>query len=77
MINYYKSAYGVEIKYSDQPLFESEVTGPDRKPLTIYLVPELCLLAGIDDSMIANRDFMSELAQETKFVPKGNFNINI
>ena len=54
-------------------MFETEVMDKDRKPMTIYLVPELCLLAGLDDSMVANRDFMTELAYETKFIPKGIF----
>ena len=71
LINYYKAAYGVDIKNPDQPLFESEVTNHDGKTSVIYLVPELCLLSGIDDSCIADRDFMTELAKQTKFVPKG------
>ena len=71
LINYYKAAYGVDIKNPDQPLFESEVTNHDGKTSVIYLVPKLCLLSGIDDSCIADRDFMTELAKQTKFVPKG------
>ena len=61
----------MEIKNADQPLFESEVTNHDGKTSVIYLVPELCLLTGIDDSCIADREFMTELAKQTKCVPKG------
>lgn len=64
-------AYGVDIKNPDQPLFESELTNSDGNARVIHLVPELCLLTGIDDSLIADRDFMTELAYETKFIPKG------
>ena len=69
MINYYKSAYGVEIKNADQPLLESTVTNSDGKNQIIYLIPELCLLSGIDDSLIKNHDFMTELSKDTKFTP--------
>ena len=77
MVNYYKAAHGVDIKNAEQPLFESEVKGKDGKDLVIYLVPELCQLSGIDDSMIADRNFMTELAYETKFNPKGIKNCKI
>lgn len=70
LLNYYKSAYGVEIKNADQPLLESTVINLEGKEQTIFLVPELCLLTGIDDSLIENRNFMTELANETKFTPK-------
>lgn len=52
---------------------ESTVKNLEGKDQIIFLVPELCLLTGIDDSLIENRDFMIELANETKFTPKRKY----
>ena len=71
LINYYKALYGVEIKNPNQSLFESKVTNHDGKTSVIYLIPAICLLSGIDDSCIADPNFMTELAKQTKFVPRG------
>ena len=49
LYNYYKMQYGIEIKDKTQPLLvhcKHNMNNSD----TIYLIPELCLLTGIDDS---------------------------
>lgn len=63
---YYKEAHAVTIKNLNQKLFEVKT----RENEIIYLVPELCLLAGIEDCMIQDRNFMQELALKTKFEPE-------
>ena len=71
MLNYYKSAHGVDIKDANQPLLESTFKNSKGKDQKIYLIPELCVMSGIDDSLIKNQKFMTELAKVTKFNPKG------
>ena len=69
LITFYKKAHGVTIKNTDQFLFESVVKDKEGKPMVIHLIPELCLLSGLDDKMISDRSFMQELAAVTKFEP--------
>lgn len=69
--NYYEVAHKIKIKDKTQPLFVQKSLDKDNKPDFIYLIPELCLLSGIDDDMIQDRDFMKNLATYTKFSPSG------
>lgn len=63
LVDYYKVSHSVKVVDTKQWLFEVLT----RENEIIYLIPELCLLSGIDDSMINDRDFMTELAGYTKF----------
>jgi aubergine-like protein len=69
--NYYEVSHKVKIKDKNQPMFVQNKIDDEGKLTTLYLVPELCLLAGIDDEMVKDRDFMKNLANETKFTPDG------
>lgn len=71
IFNYYEVSHKIKIKDKNQPLFVQNNIDNDGKLTTLYLVPELCLLAGIDDDMVKDRDFMKNLANETKFKPDG------
>ncbi len=74
ILNYYDVSHKIKIKDKNQPLFVQNTVDNDGKQISLYLVPELCLLAGIDDEMVKDRDFMKNLANETKFKPDGKFN---
>lgn len=65
LLTYFYKAYSVEIINKEQPLIE--VINRDNE--LIYLIPELCILTGVDDSMIADRNFMKNLSMYTKHDP--------
>jgi hypothetical protein len=69
LMNYYKEHYGIEIKDTTQPLILVIRKDPQEKEVTLYFVPELCHLGGLDDSAIKNGKFMKQLAQYTKLNP--------
>ena len=64
-IEYYKKAYNIDIKNKDQPLII--VRKKDCK--SIYFVPELCYLVGIDESDTTNKKFMKKVSECTKMDP--------
>ena len=64
-IEYYKKAYNIDIKNKDQPLII--VRKKDSK--SIYFVPELCYLVGIDESDTTNKKFMKKVSECTKMDP--------
>lgn len=66
LVTYYKTAHSLDIKDKNQPLLEIQ----QRDGKCIHLIPELCLLAGIDDNVVKDRDFMKKLADYTKFEPQ-------
>ena len=71
MMDYYEITKGIKISDKTQFLFETNSKSPETgKDQVIYLVPELCILSGLDDSMIGDRNFMTELAKSTKFDPE-------
>ena len=70
LINYYKVAHGITIANPDQPLLTVYEKGPDGETKTSYFIPELCKLAGIDDSITKDGKFMQNLALYTKLTPK-------
>jgi hypothetical protein len=69
LLNYYKDHYGIEIKDTNQPLILVIRKDPQEKEVTLYFIPELCHLGGLDDSAIKNGKFMKQLAQYTKLNP--------
>ncbi len=72
LVNYYKVAHGIDIKNTSQPLlvmYKPGINNPEETQ-TLYFVPELCKLAGIDDSMTKDGTFMKNLATYTKLLPK-------
>jgi len=64
-IEYYKKAYNIDIKNKDQPLII--VRKKDSK--SIYFIPELCYLVGIDESDTTNKKFMKKVSECTKMDP--------
>jgi aubergine len=70
LTNYYKVAHGITIKNTDQPLFVVNRIGSNNEKVTLYIVPELSKLAGIDDSVTKDGQFMKALAAYTKLTPK-------
>jgi hypothetical protein len=70
LTNYYKVAHNITIKDPKQPLFVvRKYDEVNKKMISLYFIPELCHLAGIDDSVVKDGAFMKELAKETKLTP--------
>ncbi|XP_054710700.1 piwi-like protein 1 [Uloborus diversus] len=71
---YYKRQYDIEIRDKKQPLLfctskEREVQKGAVESKKIYLIPELCCMTGLTDSMRNNFQLMKELANHTKLDP--------
>jgi hypothetical protein len=58
MIDYFRTAYGVKIRATTQPLFEIR-----QKRQNIYLPPELCTLVGIPAKTRENKRVMADIRQ--------------
>jgi len=71
LFNYYQVAHKITIKDKKQPLFLMNKIDEEGKTTFIYLIPELVHMAGIDDDMVKDREFMKNLAEFTKFKPQG------
>lgn len=71
LFNYYQVAHKITIKDKKQPLFVMYRTNEEGETDNVYLIPELMNLAGIDDEMVKDRNFMKNLAELTKFKPHG------
>jgi aubergine-like protein len=69
LFNYYKKHYNITIENLDQPLIMVIRKDPQDNETTLYFVPELCHLGGLDDTAIKNGKFMKELAMYTKLIP--------
>ena len=69
LINYYKEAHGIQIQDKNQPLIIVKRNGPQEQVNTLYFIPELCYLSGLDDAAIKNGKFMQALATYTKLKP--------
>ena len=65
LVTYYKLAHNLTIQEPKQYLFEVD----NKDGETIYLIPELCKLSGLDDVVVKDREFMQGLALHTKFEP--------
>ena len=69
LIEYYETAKKLKIRDPNQPLILVRKTDSQGEPISLYFVPELCSLAGLDDEAIKDGKFMRELANYTKFEP--------
>jgi aubergine-like protein len=69
LIQYYEIAHKLKIKDENQPLILVRRTDSNGEPISLYFVPELCSLAGLDDEAVKDGKFMRELAKFTKFEP--------
>ena len=72
--DYYNEKYKIKIHNTNQPLLIVKRKNSEGKDITLYFVPELCYLAGLDDDFIKDRDFMKQLADYTKLNPKDRIN---
>ena len=72
--DYYLEKYKIKINNYNQPLLIVKRKNSEGKDITLYFVPELCYLAGLDDEFIKDRDFMKKLADYTKLNPKDRIN---
>jgi hypothetical protein len=66
---YYKQVYNITIKNKEQPLLIVEGKQPQGKKISLYFVPELCTLSGLDEESTKDKKFMKNLADNTKFSP--------
>ena len=69
LIEYYEKAHKLKIKDKTQPLLLVITKGPQEQINNLYFIPELCFLAGIEDSAAKDGPFMRELANYTKLNP--------
>lgn len=71
---YYKEMYGLEIKDKDQPLIinrpKKKAQAQEGVDTMICLVPELCLMTGLTDTMRADFKIMKEVGNFTRLTPK-------
>ena len=74
LIKYYEESKKLKIRDPDQPLILVRKTDSQGDPLSLYFVPELCFLAGLDDDAIKDGRFMRELANYTKLEPSNRVN---
>jgi len=71
-INYYKNQYKLDIHNIEQPLLISLPSAKDKrrgKTEPYRLVPELCVLTGIEESMRTDFRFKKAIDQYTKLAP--------
>ncbi|ODN00102.1 Protein piwi [Orchesella cincta] len=71
-VTYYKEQYGIIIKHPDQPLIASLPKKKDihkGKQKAIILIPELCKMTGLSDSMRKNMDLMKEISKHLAMDP--------
>ncbi|GFT86538.1 piwi-like protein Siwi [Nephila pilipes] len=73
-MDYYKKQYDIRIQEKTQPLLlckskEKEIRGNASVSKNVYLVPELCCMTGLTDSMRSNFTMMREMANETRLDP--------
>lgn len=71
-IDYYKSRYNLTVRSETQPMLISRPTaknvrGGSDEP--IYLIPELCGMTGLSDSMRSNFTLMKDVAAVTRVNP--------
>ncbi|KAK9506113.1 hypothetical protein O3M35_008106 [Rhynocoris fuscipes] len=69
---YYKHHYAIKIKDLRQPLLKSRVKGKIKgkeENTLVNLIPELCYLTGLTDTMRADMRVMKDIAQCTRISP--------
>ncbi|XP_025413439.1 piwi-like protein Siwi isoform X2 [Sipha flava] len=73
-IDYYHQKWNIKLKNVGQPLLISKkkknVLDKSDTDRAIYLIPELCILTGLSQSMSDNRMMMRELAEFTRVNPR-------
>lgn len=71
--DYYREQYGITIKDEKQPLLSGIPSNKVRIDTTnnqpIYLVPELCLLTGLSDTLFNNMELKRKMTNITKLDP--------
>ncbi|GFY37292.1 piwi-like protein 1 [Trichonephila inaurata madagascariensis] len=73
-LDYYKKQYDITIQDLNQPLLlcrskEKEIRGGASVSKTVYLIPELCCMTGITDSMRSDFTMMREMSNRTRLDP--------
>jgi len=72
-VEYYKRQYGIDIRDPDQPMLinrpKKKAVGEEDVEKLICLVPELCLLTGMTDTMRADFRIMKEVSNFTRLNP--------
>lgn len=64
--------YQARINDSRQPMLISKTSARDRRagmPELVFLVPELCIMTGLNDSMRSNYTLMRAVAEHTAVAP--------
>ncbi|XP_037044625.1 protein argonaute-3-like [Bradysia coprophila] len=74
-IDYYMSHYGIHIMDENQPLLvhreERRVAGQkEKETITFFLVPEICYLTGITDTLRSDQKVMRDIATITRVTPE-------
>jgi hypothetical protein len=67
LIDYYRDQYQKRIKNINQPLFI--ISSRNLKEGCIYLIPELCLITGMDEEMAENENLKKYMTGSTKQNP--------
>lgn len=71
--NYYKTQYNIEIRDAKQPLIVCRPSVKERRRElvsgSILLVPELCVMTGLTDSLKSDFNLKKEMSQKTQLVP--------
>lgn len=71
--DYYKAQYNIVIKDDKQPLISCKPSIKDRRGTEpqgpILLIPELCAMTGLTDSLKADFNLKKEMTQRTQLVP--------
>ena len=66
LIEYYQLAHNIKINDEKQPLILVKKQLSKNKIINLYFIPEICSLVGLDDKIIKNHKFMTELTKYTK-----------
>ena len=64
LAEYYLERYHLHIRDVNQPLIIVR-----RQDNTLYFIPELCHLCGIDDDAMFDRNFFGDLSRRTRLIP--------
>ncbi|XP_065212206.1 piwi-like protein Siwi isoform X2 [Planococcus citri] len=70
--DYFQQKYQARINDPRQPMLISKTSARDRRagmPEMVYLVPELCIMTGLNDSMRSNYTLMRAVAEHTAVGP--------
>ena len=69
LIDYYQNIKKMKIKDEEQPIIVVRKKGPQDSFVNLYFIPELCFLAGLEDSEIKDKNLMKQLSFYTKLKP--------